>query len=149
MQQVMDIYATTPYVYLRDTDATGDALSSLFIYEDNGAVDIGWIGYSSSGHSQFNLYNTYSDGFTFSIGAFDVDHVFLDGQVGINNASPDASAALEVTSTTRGFRLTPMTADEASAITAVEGLFVFVSDTNGTFTSIGLWVYENAAWAKM
>lgn len=38
--------------------------------------------------------------------------------------------------------LKPITATAASAITAAEGDMVFVSDTNGTFTSIGLWCYE-------
>lgn len=40
----------------------------------------------------------------------------------------------------------PITATAASAITPSEGLMVFVSDTNGTFTSIGPWMYYNAAW---
>lgn len=44
--------------------------------------------------------------------------------------------------------LKPITATAASAITAAEGDMVFVSDTNGTFTSIGLWCYENGAWSK-
>ncbi len=44
--------------------------------------------------------------------------------------------------------LTPITATAASAITAAEGDLLFVSDTNGTFTSIGLWCYENGAWSK-
>jgi hypothetical protein len=60
-----------------------------------------------------------------------------------------ASAQVEIASTAKGFRIKPMTAAQASAITPAEGLFVFVSDTNGTFTSIGLWCYENAAWAKL
>ena len=41
-----------------------------------------------------------------------------------------------------------MTAVQASAITPVEGLFVMVSDTSGSFTSIGVWAYENGAWVK-
>jgi hypothetical protein len=44
--------------------------------------------------------------------------------------------------------LKPITATAASAITAAEGDMVFVSDTNGTFTSIGLWCYENGVWSK-
>ncbi len=67
----------------------------------------------------------------------------------VGGTSANASAMLEVTSTTKGFRLTPMTATQASAITVAEGLMVFVSNTNGTFTSIGLWCYENGAWAKL
>jgi len=69
--------------------------------------------------------------------------------VGIGNTAPNASAVLEVTSTTAGFRITPMTSTQASAITPVEGLILFVSTTNGTFTSVGLWDYENGAWHKL
>lgn len=42
----------------------------------------------------------------------------------------------------------PITATQASAITPTEGKLLFVSNTNGTFTSIGLWCYENGAWSK-
>jgi hypothetical protein len=45
-------------------------------------------------------------------------------------------------------QLTPITATAASAITPAEGQIVIVSDTNGTFTSIGFWGYSNGSWAK-
>lgn len=45
-------------------------------------------------------------------------------------------------------KMSPITATAASAITPLEAMLVFVSDTNGTFTSIGLWCYENGAWSK-
>ncbi len=44
-------------------------------------------------------------------------------------------------------QLRPITATEASAITPAEGMIVMVSNTNGTFTSIGFWGYRNGAWA--
>lgn len=71
-----------------------------------------------------------------------------NNNVGIGTTTPHASAKLELSSTTQGFRLTPMTSTQASAITVAEGLMLFTSDTNGTFTSIGLWCYENGAWSK-
>jgi hypothetical protein len=43
----------------------------------------------------------------------------------------------------------PMTVTEAGALTPAEGMIIFVSNTNGTFTSIGLWDYENSAWHKL
>lgn len=46
-------------------------------------------------------------------------------------------------------KLRPITATAASAITAAEGMLVFVSDTNGTFTSIGIWCYQNGAWKAL
>jgi hypothetical protein len=45
--------------------------------------------------------------------------------------------------------ITPITATAASAITPAEGMLVFVSDTNGTFVSIGIWCYQNAAWKAL
>ena len=41
----------------------------------------------------------------------------------------------------------PITSAQASTITPSDGMGVYVSDTNGTFTSIGFWKYENGAWA--
>jgi len=46
-------------------------------------------------------------------------------------------------------KLRPITATEASAIATAEGLLVMVSSTNGTFTSIGMWSFENGAWHKL
>jgi hypothetical protein len=46
-------------------------------------------------------------------------------------------------------KVRPMTVTEAGALTPAEGMLVFVSNTNGTFTSIGLWDYENGAWHKL
>jgi hypothetical protein len=46
-------------------------------------------------------------------------------------------------------KLRPITATAASAITPAEGMLVFVSDTNGTFVSIGIWCYQNAAWKAL
>jgi hypothetical protein len=50
---------------------------------------------------------------------------------------------------TTAINLAPITATAASAITPAEGDMVFVSDTNGTFTSIGFWGYQNGTWTKM
>lgn len=68
--------------------------------------------------------------------------------VGIGGA-PDSVAILTLNSTTKGFLPPRMTAAQASAITAVDGLILYVTDTDVTFTSIGIWAYENAAWAKL
>jgi len=42
-----------------------------------------------------------------------------------------------------------VTATEASALTASDAMLIYVTDTNGTFTSIGFWGYENSAWSKL
>ena len=49
-------------------------------------------------------------------------------QIGINNETPDASAALDITSTTGGLLVPRMTAAERDAITASQGLIIFCSD---------------------
>lgn len=71
--------------------------------------------------------------------------------VGIGNVSTvAASAQLEITSTTKGFLPPRMTATQASAISSpAEGLLVYVTDTNGTFTSKGWWGYNGTTWEKL
>ena len=50
-------------------------------------------------------------------------------QVGINTENPDASAALDITSTTGGLLVPRMTAEERDAITTPsQGLIIFCSD---------------------
>jgi hypothetical protein len=49
-------------------------------------------------------------------------------QVGINNENPDASAALDITSTTGGLLVPRMTAAQRDAIPATQGLIIFCSD---------------------
>lgn len=51
----------------------------------------------------------------------------------------------------RGFmELSPITVAQAGAIpTARNGMIVYVSDTDATFTSVGFWGYENGAWTKL
>ena len=62
--------------------------------------------------------------------------------VGIGTNAPDASAKLEISSTVSGFLPPRMTATQASAISSpAKSLMVYVTDTNGTFTSAGLWIY--------
>lgn len=46
-------------------------------------------------------------------------------------------------------KIAPQTATSASSITAANGMIIYVSDTNGTFTSAGFWVYEAGAWRTM
>lgn len=62
----------------------------------------------------------------------------------------EASAALEVRSTSGGLLVPRMTATQASAIgTPANGNILYVTDTNATFTSVGFWGRENGAWVKL
>ena len=73
-----------------------------------------------------------------------------NSNVGIGTTSPVASAKLEVSSTTSGFLPPRMTATQASAIsTPAQGLMLFVTDTDGTFTSVGWWGYNGSTWEKL
>ena len=65
--------------------------------------------------------------------------------IGKGNTAGDASAKLEVASTTQGFLPPRMTAKQASAIASpAKSLIVYVTDTNGTFTSAGIWIYTTS-----
>ena len=72
-----------------------------------------------------------------------------DGNVIIGDSTGDANAILELTSTTKAFRPPRMTATQASAITASDGMMLYVTSTNATFTAVGFWGYENGAWVKL
>lgn len=95
------------------------------------------------------VYITNSDsGRTYSLQA--------QGQVNIldalwigGNGTNDPSAILEINSPTRGFRIPRLLAINASVIAPVDGLMLYVTTTNATFTSIGFWGYENGAWVKL
>ena len=46
-------------------------------------------------------------------------------------------------------KLQPMTHTVAGSITPTNGMLIYVSSTDATFTSVGIWAYENSAWAKL
>lgn len=51
---------------------------------------------------------------------------------------------------TQGFLPPRMTSTQGSAISSpAEGLLIYVTDTNGTFTSKGWWGYNGSAWEKL
>jgi hypothetical protein len=63
-------------------------------------------------------------------------------QIGINNENPDASAALDITSTTGGLLVPRMTAAQRDAITsAATGLMIY--QTDGT---VGFYYYNGSSW---
>ena len=67
--------------------------------------------------------------------------------VGIGTLTPNASAILDLESTTKGLSIPTMTSAQASAIaTPKKSLMLYVTDTNGTFTSAGWWGYNGTIW---
>ena len=70
-----------------------------------------------------------------------------NNNVGVGTLTPNTSAKLDVSSTTQGFAPPEMTATQASAIsTTTRKLIIYVTDTNGTFTSAGLWMWNGTTW---
>lgn len=64
---------------------------------------------------------------------------------GAHGTKADPSAKLEVISTNSGFLPPRMTSTQASAIASpAKGLMLYVTDTNGTFTSAGWWGYSTS-----
>ena len=67
--------------------------------------------------------------------------------VGIGTLTPNASAILDLDSTTKGLSIPTMTSTQASAIASPKkSLMIYVTDTNGTFTSAGWWGYNGTIW---
>jgi hypothetical protein len=66
-------------------------------------------------------------------------------QIGINNENPDASAALDITSTTGGLLVPRMTAAQRDAINpAATGLMIY--QTDGT---AGFYYYNGSSWSEV
>ena len=74
-----------------------------------------------------------------------------NGYLKIGGSSIDASAAFEVSSTTKGFLPPRMTATQAEAISSpAEGLLIYSTNGSGaTITSKGWWGYDGSTWVKL
>jgi len=100
--------------------------------------------------NDYNLIRT-NNNHSLRFGVNDVEKMALDstGSLVMGATAANASAILDINSTTQGVLLPRMTATQGSAITPVNGLVIYVTNTNGTFTSVGFWGYENGAWIKL
>lgn len=97
--------------------------------QTNGTNNYGITSLVSSGSNKFNIY------------ASGTASNYFAGTVGIGTTSPNASALLDVQSTTKGVRMPNMTTTEKNAIASpAAGLMVF--DT----TLAKLCVYSGSAW---
>jgi hypothetical protein len=68
---------------------------------------------------------------------------YFAGKVGVGTASPATSAAVDITSTTQALLLSRMDTTQRDALTAVNGMVIYNSQTN-KFQG-----YENGAWANL
>ncbi len=68
---------------------------------------------------------------------------------GFGTETPDASAALDVTSTEGGILIPRMTGAQADAIgSPANGLILYITLINVTFSSVGFWKRDNGAWVQ-
>lgn len=75
-------------------------------------------------------------------------YTFSQNSIGIGTTSPQASALLDISSTTKGFLLPRMTYSQKNAIqTPVAGLMVYQTDASGTNQS-GLYFYDGSIWKR-
>lgn len=59
------------------------------------------------------------------------------------------TASADMTTIDHILRIDPITSATAALISGLDGMVIYVSDTNGTFTSVGIWAYENGSWVKL
>ncbi len=92
--------------------------------------------------SKLDVNGNTSIGATYSgTNAAPTNGAIIEGVVGIGTPSPDASAQLDVTSTTKGFLPPRVTFTQMNAIaTPAEGLIVFETDCKN------LYVYKDSRW---
>lgn len=82
-------------------------------------------------------------------GAINYALVTNGGNIGFGTTTPNQQVMLQITPGTRAhLLLDPILSAVASGITPTNGMEVYVSDTDATFTSVGFWSYENGAWTK-
>jgi len=70
---------------------------------------------------------------------------------GFGTITPSLNALTDFSTTTKApIKLGGgMTSAQASALTAEDSMVVYVTDTNGTFISVGFWGRENGVWIKL
>jgi hypothetical protein len=155
------ILATTHIKGSGSTSATTSLLvqnssaSELLRVRDDGRVYIGTTGYFLPDFQSTAMYNFYNKAVLTSSEISNIVKVLLannthsfcgafggvNGQVGINTNTPNATAALEVVSTTTGFLPPRMTTTQKNAIASpATGLVVYDSTTNK------LQCYNGSTW---
>ena len=128
--------------FTADTSAyTGGVIDNLFGLYVKTPVNSGatvaltagvWIENNTAGTENYSIVSATNNTVTFG------------------STAPNADSLLYLESTTKApLMLKPMTAVQASAITPADGMVLYVSSTNGTFTVVGFWGYENSVWTKL
>lgn len=113
-------------------------------------VEVNMGSNDGTGDSQFYIQTDANHGYLFNLFVEDGVHtgISLSGNAATQTIQMTAYNGITLDAT-QFLKVYPIAAAFASALTPAEGMIVFVSSTNGTFTSIGLWDYENSAWHKL
>lgn len=143
------LYAQNVGIGLTDPQAKltiFDPILSGTLYQTEGttASDGFFIGLQSS--NQARIMNFENAGL--SLGTFNTNHLNITstGNIGIGTDTPDASAVLDISSTSRGLLPPRMTKVQRDAITSpAEGLMISCTDC----TVEGLHQYINGSWQAM
>lgn len=159
----------TGNVYIENINAGINAAAGIRFFNNtaiNGQLVLGSSAYSTGAHKmtlnsftgdlivgsnsgQFEIFTGASGPTTANVRV----RVNNAGQVAIgSDPTPGANAALDVQSTSKFFFPPRMTSTQASAVTmgtGDAGAIGFISDTNGTFTSVGWWGWDGSAWQKL
>jgi hypothetical protein len=98
-----------------------------------------------------NVLKRVSDGFGVESPIYvSEDEVAIDSPMAVGTTTIDPSAEFQVDSTTKGFLMPRMTAQQAEDIvTPAQGLLIFVTDTRGVFDAVGWWGYNGSSWEKL
>jgi hypothetical protein len=101
-----------------------------------------------SGGTRTNTYGVYIEPNTTGINNYGL--IVAQQVSGFGTATPSQNAMVTFSSTTKaGFKIDGVNVTQAGAITAEDGQVIYVTNTDGTFTSVGFWGRENGAWVKL
>ena len=131
--------------FLKLTSGGGTTTPVKLIFEKS-AIEQGIIEYNRNG--DLEIYNSDSDGGVMINGvsseAGDL-YVSNAGNVGIGTTSPDASAILDIASTSKGVVFPRMTSAQRTAISSpTTGLIVYQTDSTE-----GLYIYKSTGWVQI
>lgn len=109
------------------------------VLKTNGSGVTSWATPSGGGWGTTGTVATLTGNSELDQATFDFAH--LNGSVGIGVSTPDASALLDIASTTKGLLIPRMTEAERDAIAApANGLQVYVTDLSKIYVYNGAWV---------
>lgn len=152
-------FASTVNVTGTATYSNGIATDATTLTKDIGAAAAVWrIGYfgtvnSGTGNQLTLRTATASQPVAFQNGATEAARFAgTTGNLLLGTTTDVTKSILTLNSTTKVFLPPRMTATQASALsltTTEEGGLIYVTNTNGTFTAKGIWMWDGAAWQKL